>query len=165
MCSTWVMGPILAYLMVSFYYLGGSGFWEVFVGNNPITFILILFVLYIAHELLHVLAGVMLGASLNSFDFGFDKSTLSIECACSNEMSVLDYKIILLSPFLLLTPLLFVLACCNESHVWWQLLTISTTGCSFDLTVFMGLMGIPNDTKIVPMLKGENGFVFVQAAA
>ena len=162
-CSLWVMGPITAYLLISFYYLGVSRFREVFAGGNSILFIVILFILYAVHELLHVLAGIIVGASISSFDFAFDKSTLSIECGCSDEMSVMGYKFMLLLPFLILTPL--VLACFNETHMWWQLLVISTVGCCFDLTVFMGLIGISNNTKIVPMLKGENGFVFVKAAA
>ena len=164
-CSLLVIGPISAYLLFSLNYLGVSGFWEVFVGNNPIVFIVILFTLYATHELLHVLAGVLRGASFSSFDLAFDKSTLSIECSCSDEMTVMDYKIVLLTPFLVLTPLLIVLICLKDSHIWWQMLTLSTVGCSFDLTVFLGLAGISSDTKIVPMLKGENGFVFVQAAA
>ncbi|MBT7951295.1 MAG: hypothetical protein HN764_06715 [Gammaproteobacteria bacterium] len=45
------------------------------------------------------------------------------------------------------------------------MLVLSTSGCAFDLTVFFGLWGVPLDTKIIPELKGENGYVYMKAGS
>ncbi len=164
LCWTMLIGPALLYLVVNILYSGIDGFWDNFINIETLYFLPILIILYIVHEALHVLAGLIVGTRLSSFKFGFDKTSLSIECYCQDEMSIKAYQFMLLLPFVVLTPLLVGLACFNASHLWWIMLVISTSGCAFDLTISMGLFGVPVHTRIIPELKGENGYVYLKAA-
>ena len=165
MCWMFFLGRVILYFMVNFLYSGIEAFWDDFIGVEILYSLPTLIILYTGHEALHVLVGLIVGAKFSSFNFGFDKSTLSIECHCHEEMSIKAYLFILLLPFLVLTPLLTGLAYFSETHLWWLMLTLSTSGCAFDLTLFLGLLGIPGHTRIIPELDGKNGFVYVRAAS
>lgn len=156
------LSPVMIYLLVNIYYSGYREFWHNFIGIGVLPYISVFFIICIIHELLHVLAGVVAGAKLKSFYFGIDRANLSIICGCRDEISVQGYQFFLLLPFIVLTPLVAGLAYFNETHIWWYMLTISTSGCAFDLTVSMGLIGIPGKTRVIPDIKGENGLVFLE---
>lgn len=163
----WVLfvGPAVFYVVVNIINLGFGEFWNNFMGIRIIIFLPVLLLTYVIHEGLHVLGGMFAGVKFDRFNFGFDKKTLSIECGCQEEMSIHGYLLFLLIPFVVLTPLITGLAFFADAHHWWLLLVMSTSGCAFDLTIFMGLLGIPGDTRIIPVLEGENGYVYVKAAS
>jgi hypothetical protein len=163
----WVflVGPSVIYLSVNIFYSGFLGLWENFIGIGALNYFSAFIGLCVIHESLHVLGGMMVGAKLKSFKFGFDENNLSIICGCQDEMTVKGYQLLLSLPFLLLTPLLVSLAFLTEEHIWWHFLMLSTSGCAFDLTVLMALIGIPGRTKIIPDLSGEDGLVFLKTAS
>ncbi|MFT7459865.1 MAG: hypothetical protein ACI909_002548 [Planctomycetota bacterium] len=164
-CWTMLIGPAFIYFFNNILYSGLGVFWHDFVGVKSLYSVPILIILYILHEALHVLAGLICGLKLSSFSFGFDKRSFSIECNCKEEMSIKQYQVLLLLPFLVLTPSLVAIAVYSGSHLWWIMLVLSISGCAFDLTISVALIGIPGDTKIVPELKGENGYVYLRAAS
>ncbi|MCZ6526299.1 MAG: DUF3267 domain-containing protein [Gammaproteobacteria bacterium] len=164
-CWILLAGPVVFYVLINIVYSGSEGFLNNFAGVHSLTFIPVLLAVYIVHEVLHVAGGMIIGARFSSFKFGFDKTKLSIECHCHDEMSIRAYLFMLLLPFGVLTPLLSGLAYFSEVHLWWMMLTLSTSGCAFDLTVFIGLIGIPGHTRIIPELEGVNGYVYLKAAS
>ena len=163
-CWLLLVSPVVLYIFLNVVESGFAGLWTNITSIHSLQTIPALIALYLVHEALHVLGAMIFGAKLNSFSFGFDKSSLSVECGCSDKMSLKGYNFMLLLPFLVLTPLLIGLALYSGSHLWWIMLVTSTSGCAFDLTIFLGLWGVSTDTKIIPELKGENGYVYLRDA-
>jgi len=164
LCWFLLVSPVALYIVLNVIDSGFGGLWINIRSVHSLHSIPVLLAIYVVHETLHVLGGMICGAKLSSFSFGFDKDSLSIECGCSDKMTIRGYYFFLLLPFLVLTPILAGLALDSGSHLWWIMLVTSTSGCAFDLTVFLGLWGVPTETKIIPELKGENGYVYVRAA-
>lgn len=164
-CWILLAGSFVIYMVLNIVNSGFEGLWNNIIGVHSLHSVPVLAAVFFLHEALHVLGGVIVGVKLNSFSFGFDKKSLSIECYCPEEMSIKAYFFMLLLPFLVLTPLLAGLAYYSSSHLWWTMLVLSTSGCAFDLTIFLGLWGVPLDTKIIPELKGENGYVYMKTPA
>ncbi len=156
--------PLLVYLISNIVQFGLVGFWDEFIGVGPFIYISSIIALCLVHEILHAIGGVMAGAKMSSFDIGFDRKDFSIMFGCRDSMTIGGYQITLLMPFIVMTPFLVGMAYISESHVWWHMLMLSTSGCVFDLTVSAGLMWIPTGTRIIPDLKGEDGFVFLREA-
>ncbi len=156
--------PVAAYLIINFYQTGFDKIRDDFVGTSSLHFIAILAIMFVTHELLHIVGGVFAGARIRSFDFGFDKLSLSITCGCNDKMSVRGFRSFLLLPFIVLTPILIVLAYIDSTFPWWLMLAFSSSGCAFDLTVFTGSLGIPSKIEIIPELIGENGHVYLKGA-
>lgn len=164
LCWALLVLPVVLYVIINIYYSGFQKIQEDFTGTNSLQIISILLLTYLAHEFLHLVGGVLAGAKTKSITFGFDKSNLSITCACNDEISVLGMKLFLLTPFVVLTSILLALALTNASAPWWLVLALSSSGCAFDLTVVAGLKGIPNKTRVIPELSGENGHVYLKGA-
>ncbi len=164
-CWVLLVTPVLLYVLVNIIHSGIGESWNNFIGVQSLSFISTLIIVYILHEALHILAGLIVGVKLSSFSFGFDKTSLSIECGCHQEMSIKTYQFMLLLPLLVLTPLLTGLVYTSDANLWGLMLALSTSGCAFDLTVFIGLIGVPGQVKIIPELEGKNGYVYVRAAS
>jgi Putative zincin peptidase len=164
-CWLLLISPLMFYLVLNIAESGVEGLFSNVTSVHSLQSIPVLITVYVIHEALHALGGMIVGIKLSSFNFGFDKKSLSIECGCDEQMTLKAYYFMLLLPFLVLTPLITGLAFYTGSHLWWIMLVISTSGCAFDLTVFLGLWGVPTDTKIIPELKGENGYVYMRAGS
>lgn len=163
-CWFLLVAPFVIYLLVNIIDSGFGGLWNKIISVHSLYAIPSLITVYVVHEALHVIGGMINGIKFSSFSFGFDKPTLSIDCHCHEEMSIKTYLFVLLLPFLVLTPLLAYLAYFSNAHLWSIMLVLSTSGCAFDLTIAMGLIGIPGQIRIIPVLEGKNGYVYVKAA-
>jgi hypothetical protein len=157
--------PPAIYFFISIAQSGVGRVWNDFVDINTVFFIFVLLFIYLVHEILHVIGGMLAGAKINNFKFGFNTETLSIECHCQDEMSLRGLKLFVLLPFLVLTPILAIMAYYSSSHLWWLMLALSTSGCAYDLTLFIGLIGIPDHIRVSPELEGENGYLYVKTVS
>ncbi len=159
------VSPVILYLFVNIFRLGVDQFWSGIISVPALYSLPVLLLLYTVHEALHVVAGLIIGVKISSFDFGFDKGSLSITCGCREEISIYGYQLMLLLPFMVLTPILAGLAYFNDPYIWLMMLAFSTSGCAFDLTLSMGLIGIPGHTRLIPELSSENGLVFLKGTS
>ena len=163
--AVFLIGPPLTYVLIFILHSGARAFWSDFVSLDTMYFMTVLLLLYATHEILHVVGGMFAGAKISSFKFGIDIDTLSLECYCRDKMSLRGLKLFTLLPFLVLTPLLAVMGYNSDSHLWWLMLALSTSGCAYDLTLFVGLIGIPDHIRVFTDLEAVNGDVYVKVAS
>ena len=164
LCWFLLLAPALVYLCVGVINYGFMEFFDKIMSVPALHSLPLLILVYILHEGLHVVAGMIAGVQLRSFSFGFDKRSLSIECICKQDISIRAYHLMLLFPFVVLTPILFYLALVSGTQLWWIIFVLSVSGCAFDLVISIGIAGIPGSTRIVPEIKGENGYVYLRSA-
>jgi hypothetical protein len=157
--------PIAIYALTWISCVGITVIWNDFESAGFSFFINTLLMIYFAHEILHVIRGVLAGAKINSFEFNFNNDSLAYECNCRDEVSLRGLKLFILLPFLVLTPLLTVIGYNSDTHLWWFMLALSISGCAYDLVLFIGLVGIPDNIRVYPDLEGENGYVYVRTAS
>ena len=156
--------PVIYYFAWGCFNYGFAGFFLALRDIGLLPYCFALLALTVIHEALHVFAGICAGVSLKNFSFGFDKSSLSINCVCRQDISIGAYLFFLLLPFLLLTPSLIYTSINYDSELWRVMLVLSTSGCAFDLVVVAGILGIPRDTRIFPEFEGRDGRVYLKSA-
>jgi hypothetical protein len=156
-------GPAVIYLIVCVLVLGPARFWEGFTGISLGWFVL-LAVTFVVHEALHAIGLWAAGARPQSIRFKVDKANLSIECCCSDPVSLKGFRISALLPFVVLTPVLLGLALAVEAFGAWMMLIISVSACAYDLTITIAMSNMPSDTKVIPELHVSEGSVFIRLA-
>jgi hypothetical protein len=154
--------PFILYLGLNLLTWGLTGLWVEFTSADAPIEILLIAVLLVAHELLHVLGFVMAGVKPAKLTLSFLRENLSFELACDDVVTIGWWRIALILPCLVLTPLLaFLAASADAPNLFWLLLVFSTTGCAFDIAIFAGLLGLPSEVRVRPELHSEEGRVYV----
>jgi hypothetical protein len=143
--------------------LGPTGVWEGLT-ESSLGWLLLLAAIFVIHEALHAVGFWAAGARPQSIRFKIDKANLSIECCCSDPISLKGLRISALLPFAILTPLLLGLAIVTEDFGAWTMLVISVSACAYDLTVALATSNVPGDTKVLPELHTSEGSVFIRLA-
>lgn len=159
------VSPVVIYLLWALLVYGFKGLWYELSSIGALTYLFSIACLTIGHEALHVIAGLAVGGKLENYSFGFDKESLSVDCICRDELSIGEYKLFLLAPFMVLNPLFLVLGLTSGAQLWWVMLMLSISGCSFDLAVLTGLRGLPEETRIIPEFEGKEGLIYLKAVS
>ncbi len=159
-----VLLPALFYLAWGLFHYGVPGFFQALHAIGLVSYCLGFIMLIAVHEALHVLGALVAGVRFSSIKFSVDKSSLAINCACHQDMSIAGYIVFLLAPVMVLTPLLGFFALTLDGEFWPVMLVLSTTGCAYDLVVVAGICGISGNTRIVPEFESKDGRVYLRAA-
>ena len=156
--------PASLYLAWGILHYGVFGFFQALHAIGLVAYCLGFITLILVHEILHILGALLVGVRFCNISFSVDKSSLAINCACRQDMSIAGYLVFLLAPALVLTPLLGIFSFTLEGELWRVMLVLSTTGCAFDLVVVAGISGISRETRIVPEFESKDGRVYLRAA-
>jgi hypothetical protein len=119
--------------------------------EGSLSMVLALLVLFTAHELIHVGVFWSGGVDWRHISLAMDKSSLSLGIDVSMRIPVKLWRIALLAPLVLLSAMLVAIGWHEGVHsAAWLLLAFSTSGCAYDIAVFISLRGYPADTRVYP---------------
>lgn len=118
-----------------------------------IAFVVLLFVLTIAHELLHGITwGLCVPEKFKAIEFGFVKEALTPYCACKSPLKKWQYLVGSVMPCLLLGILPAALAIVFDSAFWLVMGIVMILGAGGDLTVILKLVFHRSGAKNVAYL-------------
>ena len=69
-----LISPLVFYLVINITESGVEGLFSNVTSVHSLQSIPVLIAVYVLHEALHALGGMIVGAKLSSFNFGFDKN-------------------------------------------------------------------------------------------
>lgn len=111
----------------------GLGIWDILIT------IVGMLILSCVHECIHALAFLISGAPVNSIKFGAIPKKMMIYCTTNKPMSIWRYKFSLLSPFIILGLLPFVVSTILLKWEYVLLFSTMISGCAGDLMMFWAI--------------------------
>ena len=122
-----------------------------FSAEGSLSIALALLVLFVAHELIHAVIFWSGGVDWKNISLVMERSSLSLGIDISKQIPLKLWRASLLGPLLLLSAMLIAIGSQEGAHsTAWLLLAFTTSGCAYDIAVFLCLRGYPADMLVYP---------------
>jgi hypothetical protein len=159
-----LLSPIPLYLLFLLCTQGSISVLSKLSAEASLSLTLALVVLFAAHELIHVGVFWSGGVDCRHISLAMDRYSFALGIDLSVPIPVKLWRISLLAPLAVLSAMLTVIGLQEGAHsAAWLLLAFSTSGCAYDVAVFMSLRGYPSDRQVCPGFVIEEERLALQA--
>ena len=140
------------------YYITGS---ISFLSNFDFIIIILMFLWFILHELLHGLGFLALGkVKLQNVIFGAELEKGIFYVMCKEEISKTNILVSLIFPLVLIGILTYIIGLCIHSDILVFLSILNIGGASGDIMMFLDILKMPKDIKYLD-LDNADGFTIL----
>lgn len=140
---------VLLFIFVGIGLLVYKSFWKEYTDNLLMMalFLLIYFFYMVLHEIIHAIFYRINGAKGKYITFGIHLEKSILCCLCKQDISKRNICISLLSPFILIGIITFIIGAIFKIPMLFLLSIFNIGGCIGDLIMFMFIIRLPKDIK------------------
>ncbi len=140
---------VLLFIFVGIGLLVYKSFWKEYTDNLLMMalFLLVYFFYMVLHEIIHAIFYRINGAKGKNITFGIHLEKSILCCLCKQDISKRNICISLLSPFILIGIITFIIGAIFKIPMLFLLSIFNIGGCIGDLIMFIFISKLPKDIK------------------